>query len=242
MGKFSLPFRGDPPEREAWVLQQWSGFDPQRWKKSLGRMEWWPEELDACPVEGRWPRVTRQTVMGVGGRASEPLGAIHTYVAAAVWGAGTRARSVTREIRVVADNSEDPGERLSAAVRTMLGSGPLQAYRELHGRGNVIKGLGPSFGTKVLYFSGYDRVTGDQQPLIFDQYVAAALNQLCGLSLPDAQWTTKQYEDYLDVAHDWAHQWKTEPDVVERVLFSIGKASPLVVGVLSGHQQVGSQI
>jgi hypothetical protein len=37
-------------------------------------------------------------------------------------------------------------------------------------------------------------------------------------------WTTDQYEEYLHVAAAWAKQWKTEADVVERVLFAIGRS------------------
>jgi hypothetical protein len=49
----------------------------------------------------------------------------------------------------------------------------VKAYAYLHGDGrNLIPHLGPSFGTKVLYFSGYGRSHGDLQPLILDQYVA----------------------------------------------------------------------
>jgi len=76
------------------------------------------------------------------------------------------------------------------------------------------------------------RSSGVRQPLILDQFVALALNRLVGSTLPTAQggWTTAQYATYLDIAHKWAADWGSAPDVVERVLFSIGKASSLVVG------------
>jgi len=98
----------------------------------------------------------------------------------------------------------------------------------------MIRHLGPSFGTKFLYFAGYDRVADGPQPLILDQYVTLALNRLCGLSWPITGWSTSQYADYLARAHRWATMWRTSPDVIERVLFSVGRADPLVVRVFTG--------
>jgi hypothetical protein len=99
----------------------------------------------------------------------------------------------------------------------------------------MIPHLGPSFGTKFLYFAGYDRAANGPQPLIMDQYVALALNRLCGLSWPTNGWSTSQYADYLDCAHTWATMWRTSPDVIERVLFSVGRADPLVLRVFIGQ-------
>ena len=103
----------------------------------------------------------------------------------------------------------------------------MKAYTCLHGDGrNLIPHLGSSFGTKVLYFSGCGRSHGDLQLLILDQYVALALNRLCRrLDWPAHGWTTAQYAAYLGLAHSWANAWHTSPDVIERVLFSVGKAS-----------------
>lgn len=115
------------------------------------------------------------------------------------------------------------------------------AYKYLHGdRRNLIRHLGPSSGTKFLYFAGYDRFRGGRQPLILDQYVALALNLLCGLSWPAHDWSTRQYADYLDCAHSWASAWRTSPDVIERVLFSVGQADPLVVRAFAGSRPCGA--
>jgi len=232
-----LPFRGDPPDRATWVLGQSFDFDPTRWQRLLPVADMWPGELDACPVVGRWPSVSRATVLSVGERAHEPVGAVQTYVAAAVWGNGTDPRGVHRRVRVLAASASEVADSLASAVRTLRSEGPEAAYERLHGHGNLVNHLGPSFGTKVLYFAGYGRVAGGRQPLILDQFVVLALNRLVGSTLPTKQggWTALQYMTYLDIAHKWAVDWGSAPDVVERVLFSIGKASSLAVGVLSGQ-------
>lgn len=130
---------------------------------------------------------------------------------------------------------DEVGGRLAVAAAMLAAEGPVKAYAYLHGDGrNRLHNLGPSFGTKFLYFAGFDRSHGDRQPLILDQYVALALNRLCGLNWPKHGWATSQYAEYLDLAHSWAGAWQVSPDVIERVLFSVGKASPLVVGVFTG--------
>jgi hypothetical protein len=238
-----LPFGGPPPGRDQWVLGQSFPFSPNKWRDQLPRRDLWPPELDGLLASGpgRWPRVDRRAVFRVGERAAEPLGAARTLVAADVWGTGTRGLGRVRRLRVFDHDADEVGDRLAAAVRILGADGPVKAYAYLHGDNrNLIRHLGPSFGTKFLYFAGYDSVPGGRQPLILDQYVALALNQMCGLSWPTLGWSTQQYAEYLNLAHSWASEWHTSPDVIERVLFSVGKADPLVVRVLTGPRVGGA--
>lgn len=114
------------------------------------------------------------------------------------------------------------------AIRVLRSDGPIQAYRALDdGGGQRLRGLGPGFFTKVLYFAGWDQVPGNQQPLILDQHVVRALNEQAGLRWDlDWNWTADQYAHYLDLAQDWAANWGagTTADVVERRLFEHGIA------------------
>jgi hypothetical protein len=201
-----LPFRGQPPARDEWVLAQEFRFHPDKWRDVLPDPALWPPELDNLPetVDGR-RLVDRRTVLQIGERAMDPLGAMQTLVAAIIWGTGTAARGRIRRLRVFEQPVEGIGEHLALAVQILHSGGPLQAYSCLHGDGkNLIKHLGPSFGTKLLYFSGYGSSPGDRHPLILDRYVALALNQLCGLSWPEDSFSAAQYDEYLDLAHSWA--------------------------------------
>jgi hypothetical protein len=68
-------------------------------------------------------------------------------------------------------------------------------------------------------------------------WLAIGLNQLCGGGWAPGGWGTPQYAQYLSLGHDWAKEWKTNPDVIERVLFSVGKVSktyPLVISIFTG--------
>jgi hypothetical protein len=227
--KHPLPFQGAPPDRNTCVLAQAIRFSPEQWRDALPDPALWPPELEAAPKsdgEGHH-LVERRIVLQIGERATEPLGAVHTLVAADVWGTGTSARGRRRRLWVFDQGVDAVGNLLASAAQRLHADGPLAAYAYLHGNGNIIKHLGASFGTKFLYFSGYGRCCGGQQPLILDDNVAAALDRLCGLTSP-------QYAEYLDLAHAWAREWQTSPDVIERVLFSVGKTERLVISAFTG--------
>jgi hypothetical protein len=154
-------------------------------------------------------------------------------------GTGIGARGRYRRRLALIQGVEVVGELLATAAQKLRADGPPAAYTYLDGDGrNRVKNLGAWFGTKFLYFSGYGRCGGDHQPLILDENVAIALNRLCGADWPRRGWSTSQYADYLRLAHDWASEWQTSADVIERVLFSVGKASkayPLVISIFTGQ-------
>lgn len=236
MVDIAFPFRGKPPSRDAWVLRQEFRFSPDQWISRLPDHGLWPPELTDLPEtdDGRH-RIDRNTVFQVGRRAVDSLGAGQALLASAVWGTGTAARERVRRLKVFEQPAEEVCVQLLAAIKTLRSEGAVAAYSYLHGNGgNIIKYLGPSFGTKFLYFCGYDSSPGGLKPLILDRYVAVAVNRLCGLAWPETDFSVSQYRQYLELADAWANAWNTSPDVIERVLFSIGKASPLVVGALSG--------
>jgi 8-oxoguanine DNA glycosylase-like protein len=234
-----LPFRGPPPDRGSWVLEQRFVFDRQAWLSALPDSSCWPLELDTCAPKGHRFLLDRATVFAVAQRADSKAGALQTLVAAAIWGTGHSALGRVRRLRIFEATLATIGERVHEARSAVLSNGPTAGYRYLHAS-SPIKHLGPSFGTKVLYFAGFDHAPTSLQPLILDQFVVIALNRLCGLDWdPQARWTPDQYGRYLDLAHRWAEEWQTAPDVIERVLFSIGKSSALAIGVLSGSPLAG---
>jgi hypothetical protein len=228
-----MPFRGEPPDRDVCVVGQSSRFNPQLWRQALPP-GLWPPELDSLGErDSSWSRLDRADVFSIGRPAAAPDGATHTYIAASVWGTGTRALGVSRRTRpFTGDANGTVGQRLADAVRALLdpGGGPVKAYDLLHGSGEYrVEHIGPSFGTKTMYFAGFGKVPGQLQPLILDRNVARALNLLCGTEWPMHRWATWQYRAYLELAHDWAQTWGALPDVVERVLFAVGKSDPLAV-------------
>jgi len=229
------PFRGTPPDRTEYVLGQWFWFSRQAWRQALPDPGYWPTRLDDRKVEGRWPTIDRAAVFSVAAEACDPVTSARALVAAMAWGVSTSARERARRLRVFDVDHESTSNQLWEAVTLLRTEGAVAAYDALHGSGSSgIKHLGPSFGTKLLYFAGYDEVRGQSRPLILDKYVTIALNMLCNVGWsPDGGWTTAQYAQYLDLADRWATDWGAEgPDVIERILFSIGKSSPIAIASL----------
>lgn len=70
-----------------------------------------------------------------------------------------------------------------------------------------------------MYFAGYDAKPYLSQPLIMDDNVIAGLIKVTG-----HPWEAlgEHYSRYLDLAKDWAYEFATEPDVIERRLFALG--------------------
>ena len=148
-----LPFRGAAPDRDAWVLAQAFRFSREKWRDELLDSVMWPPELEAAPESDRDGQqiVDRRTVLRIGERATEPLGAVQTLVGASVWGTGTGARGRYRRRLVLIQGVEVVGNLLATAAQKLRADGPLAAYTYLHGDGgNRIKNLGPSFDAVPL--------------------------------------------------------------------------------------------
>jgi hypothetical protein len=215
------------PSRDE-VLAQAIPFDPDRWKRLLPDAALWPSELDHCVVNGRWPVVDRATVFRVAARDEDRLGAAQMFIAASVWGVGTSARMVSRRMRTLTEETtETIGAKIVRAITVGRAQGPSAAYAQLCRGGELhIHGIGPSFFTKLLYFASHHMSETHPAPLILDQYVVASLNALGVASWPPLEWSSDQYQRWLELAHGWAGQLggTVTGDVIEYALFRDGKS------------------
>lgn len=187
-----------------------------RWQAALG--DRWPDDLaldghlgrsDVFDVARAWRSGQRSTV--------------DVVVASMAWGYGPIGYGPRRTSAILA---ADPAlTRLDAALRPLradqLDVGSLvSAYASLmRGRTNWVRGLGPAFVTKLLYFAGYRRGSDQVQPLILDSVVARRLPAEAGTaSNRTGGWGSEQWLDYLR----WAHRRADggEPDGVEMALFA----------------------
>lgn len=217
-------FDGSAPDRE-WVLDHGFEINLQYFKAKLPNERLWPGELDESPIQGRYPFVDRRRVFSVAHRAAtsdDPYAAAQLMTAAFVWGTVKTGNGPYRRYRAFAD--PESLVKLTKALHLVREEGALSAYRAMWGRGSLkIAFLDSAFFTKFLYFGGYGAKRYLQQPLILDRHVARALSHFTALDWSGVSWTRDQYSTYLDLVRDWATEYDTDEDVVERRLFQEGK-------------------
>jgi hypothetical protein len=222
-----LPCDLELPDHDT-VLGQAIPFDRARWIPVLPDVAWWPTELDACPLVGKWPRVDRRTVFSIARKADTVEGRRHLLVAALVWGTGTKAQLVHRRAQIfVRTSAADIDARLDSALAALRERGAAKAYWAFN-NDQRIPYLGAAFFTKVLYFAGDESTAGTYQSVILDSVVSRALKCLgtVDASWPENGWTTDQYRQYLEGVHDCAQKRGVLPEQVEAALFSQGKQLP----------------
>jgi len=99
--------------------------------------------------------------------------------------------------------------------------GLVDAYQQFRSTAHL-RGLGPAFFTKILYFAGY-RPGGGVQPLILDRVVAGRLPADAGpANRYRTGWTSAAWQAYLVWAAEEARrpEYHNEPDRVEIALFT----------------------
>lgn len=216
-------FEGQPPpSRDEYVLGQGFYCDPQYCRRLIPDARMWPAELDGVDTDRRgWLWIDRALLFTIAERTavgrSDEWAATQLHAAIAFWGARA-GQSRSRATKPFAD--PNVAVRLGAAINLVRGEGAVSAYKALSRYQKLwVRGLGPSYFTKLMYFAGYDAKPYLSRPLIMDD------NVIDGLKIvTQGPWeaTLADYVRYLDLAKDWAFELGTTPDVVERRLFAIG--------------------
>lgn len=223
--------------RPEYVLNH--GFDD----RSIGS-HWWNERLLAHGLDQRFElngrderRLTRQDLFAFAqpaGRSGASAGDVLTLLwHVLAWGTGKSQRGNNMRIRAFADPSDRQRHvgLLREAIASARGGDPTSAYGALIRRGGgQIRGLGPAFFTKFLYFASEG--AAGTRCLILDARVAGSLAQTGWSSLQRStrtnygyNWHTVTYVSYRELLQRWAteesDQSGTEiwPDEIERALF-----------------------
>ncbi|MGW0844519.1 8-oxoguanine DNA glycosylase OGG fold protein [Streptomyces sp. NPDC002787] len=213
-----------------YVPAYWSGVEP------------WPDRLlDRARTEAS--PVSRDDVTAATREAVERGEWAEALVASYVWGQGRTGYGPHRLKEILAESAVKA--TLATAGAGLREEGPVAAYRSLRG---AVKGLGPAFFTKFLYF--LDRATdGPTAPgpraLILDQRVARVLRayatrvgsemgmasaaDIAAWIWSDNGWTSHRYDVYLRWMTATAGQlarsginWPEPggPDLLELALFN----------------------
>ncbi|MGW5480918.1 8-oxoguanine DNA glycosylase OGG fold protein [Streptomyces sp. NPDC004008] len=197
----------------------------------------WPSALSGS-AEPKPTALSRAQVLEVARAGANASRWTETLVAGYVWGQGDNGYGAYRLGEILRDSSVEAV--LGRAVAVLADEGAVAAYRRLRG---AIRGLGPAFFTKFLYFVGgaIPDVPGPR-PLVLDQRIARVVRayatqvgEEAGLEQParlatwlwsDGGWTPHRYGVYLRWMHGATEQlarsthWPPTPDLLELALFS----------------------
>jgi len=140
------------------------------------------------------------------------------FLTVMAWGFGDSVGYGRYRTARIAESRPDSAARLLAVARVLGSQGAVAGYRAL-GSPDVgrLKGLGPSFGTKFLYFT-QPRPT-KTTALILDDLVAKWLAREVGFEADPVPWSVANYTRYLDQMHLWAAALGIEPDELELCVF-----------------------
>jgi hypothetical protein len=199
----------------------WAKYWSEWWKVYFTGdiAQFWPSQLDALGLDDdgyRW--ISRDDVFAIAANDS----ALHTVVAASVWGMGKWGFRVGRFVKPFTKNQETVEANLQRACAVLADSGLVVAYNAMtRGRSAWIRFMGPAYFTKFLYFRGY-RGDAELKPLILDRRVARALRgrHVLGPDTGESNWSSGLYRTYLEYCHE---QNSKDPAVVEMALFNEGK-------------------
>ncbi|UOZ05745.1 hypothetical protein [Amycolatopsis sp. WQ 127309] len=193
--------------------------DPSRWAARLPSGAW-PDEF---ALSGQ---VWRADVFALAQRwRSGEVASVQFAAGVLAWGYGIRGYGPHRTNKIL--RHEQAADHLDTALAGLRAdlvplATLLDCYEQLRTTAKL-KGLGPAFFTKILYFAGYRRGHGGPQPLILDSVVAAQLPPEAGAARRFSHgWSTGTWRDYLLWAAEQAGrtEYGGEPDRVEMALFT----------------------
>jgi hypothetical protein len=161
-------------------------------------------------------RLDRATVRAVGADAAKsPERAVDAFLTVMAWGYGDSVGYGRFRTGRILEPHDAPA-RLQAVARCVVYENAIAGYRAL-ATTSRLAGLGPAFGTKLLYF--WQPADARPRALIFDAFVAGWLEREAGLRMDAVQWSVAAYGRYLSKMHEWAVGLGIEPDEVEMCIF-----------------------
>jgi hypothetical protein len=201
------------------VIQQWIDAGQPMQPPIPWQRDRWLEDFPAntAVLTGLPDRLDRATIREVGANAARsPEQAVDAYLAVMAWGFGDTVGYGRFRTGRILNGRADAAARLHAVATAVVNQGAIAAYRAL-ATTSRLEFLGPSFGTKLLYF--WQPTTDRPRALIFDAFVAGWLERETGLRIDAVQWSVAAYTRYLGQMHEWSAALSIEPDELEMCIF-----------------------
>lgn len=201
----ALPEAGDEQQRPVPLTQAW-------------------QEGAAIGFDCHAPALTRRAVINAAKRSRDDRDWIRLLAYSNAWGYGPAGYGVTRHNRIA--SAPGTADRLQTAVTILDDAGPVPAYYYLNNRSSGhIRGFGPAFFTKFLYFADCAHPLQPRGALILDAVLAAQVKSLAGpVAFPRrAGWLTRDYSFYLALMGRMALERNLKPDQLEAALFATGR-------------------
>lgn len=205
--------------------------------------DWWARKLSDLPggpvlnddgTQGRG-RITRGGIFALAEDAVQDTtgeAALRLLWHALHWGTGDNNRGNRKRIAAVAADPQRFGRLLHDAAKASRQDAAAAFTFLKPGRANAIKGLGPGFFTKFLYFAGGGHP--DHPCLIVDRRVQRTLHRETGKQhrrlAPNFLYGVNSYTSAVTVMRQWATEVSSSdrpvaPDEVERWAFASGTQS-----------------
>jgi hypothetical protein len=198
-----------------WNNEKWVRWLPP---PNAGTVAWHnllAELRGACTGESHAIRRTDVTSFG----QTDPH---RLFLAAMVWGFGTTGFGAWRTGQMIAT----PGfsTSLTDIINTVRRDGAEVGFATLTSSGQSrIRRLGPSYGTKLLFFAG-DGYPHRPQPVVYDELVARALDDIAPGHWPPSplHLTPRRYAEYCAWVEGTANELGVQPPDIEYALFVHG--------------------
>ncbi|MFE7268908.1 hypothetical protein ACFU9B_44670 [Streptomyces sp. NPDC057592] len=209
-----------------YVSAHWSGIEP------------WPDQLFERS-HAKAATITRAQVVAIARQAVQGCRWSEALVASYVWGQGRTGYGPHRIKKILAE--PDIADALAKSCSALRKDGAVAAYRVLYGS---VRGLGPAFFTKFLYFLDLAMdAPATPRALVLDQRVArvvrthatrvglekglASASDVAAWTWSDGGWTPHRYGVYLHwmnaaarrLASSGIGRPEASPDLLELALF-----------------------
>ena len=201
---------------ESWELYGRSPARPVTWKQGVWNRQFGRNEPEFVLLSSLPDALTRAGGELIGAEAAKSLeSSREAFLYSMVWGFGPTNYGAWRTKEILRVNSR-PYEALLNCAKSVEANGGIEGYRYLANEGRL-KGFGPAFATKYLYFCSVGRP--GERALVLDRLVADWLARHTGLAINPTRWSTNNYEKYLDQMKIWSDCLDLESDQLEALIF-----------------------